>query len=71
MKFDGIELESSQPLLLCTEDEDEDTETRRDMACVSTLLLDLLERWRASDTLGLLARLVPSSELIKSKRSRA
>ena len=39
MKIDGIEPESSQPLLLCIEDEDEDTETRQDMACVSTSFL--------------------------------
>ena len=38
-KIDVIEPESSQPLLLCIEDEDEDTETRRDMACGSTSFL--------------------------------
>ena len=43
MKIDGIEPESFRSLLLRTEDEDEDTEARRNVTRVSTSFLTSLD----------------------------
>jgi hypothetical protein len=55
----GTEPESSQSLLLCTDDDDEDTEARRDIACDSTSFLINFEAEEPERLLDCLRDLFP------------